>query len=58
MDDVEYYSSEWYLFEAVYPRFRRDRVLGAFDVFSVIAWKATRAKSIAAKELSDADPLR
>jgi hypothetical protein len=53
--DVEreliYYDLEQYLFETVGPRFHLEGSLSAFDFFSIIIWKANRAKSRVAKGL-------
>jgi hypothetical protein len=51
IDFVAYYNLEQYLFECVRPRFDQDHSLGAFDFFSIIIWKANRAKSKIAKRL-------
>jgi hypothetical protein len=48
---LRYYDLETYLFEDVARRFQEDRKLDAFDLFSIIIWKAERAKSKLAKRL-------
>ena len=46
MDYLRYYwLREDYLFSTVCPRFHRDGSLSAFDFFSIVIWKANRAKS-------------
>jgi hypothetical protein len=55
VDYVKYYSLEQYLFDVVHPRFRSDGSLSAFDFFSIIVWKANRAKSKVARRLIDKD---
>jgi hypothetical protein len=52
VDDLQYlryYDLETYLFEEVHNRFRSERSLSAFDFFSIVIWKANRAKSRIAK---------
>jgi len=44
-DYLEYYDLERYLFENVHQRFHLEHSLGAFDFFSIVIWKANRAKS-------------
>lgn len=51
MDYSRYYDLESYLFQEVSPRFAEGGVLEAFDFFSIIAWKANRAKSAVARRL-------
>jgi hypothetical protein len=48
---LTYYNIETYLFKHVGPRFRENGVLSAFDFFSIVIWKANRAKSKIAKRL-------
>ena len=48
---IRYYDLEDYLFEDVSARFRSDGEIGAFDFFSIVIWKANRAKSMTAKRL-------
>jgi hypothetical protein len=50
-DFLRYYDLETYLFEDVARRFQKDGKLDAFDLFSIIIWKAERAKSRLAKRL-------
>lgn len=50
-DFVLYYSLERYLFEDVHRRFRTEHSIGAFDLFSIVIWKANRAKSRIAQRL-------
>ncbi len=50
-DYLRYYNLEAYLFEDVRQRFFRDGKLDAFDLFSIIIWKANRSKSILARRL-------
>lgn len=49
--DLRYYDLERYLFEDVRSGFHRDGYLSAFDFFSIVIWKANRAKSKIAKRL-------
>lgn len=51
-DYLKYYDLEAYLFEDVRQRFHKEGKLGAFDLFSVIIWKANRAKSKLAQRLA------
>lgn len=48
---LQYYHLEQYLFEEVRPRFHAQHSLGAFDFFSIVVWKANRAKSKIARML-------
>lgn len=48
---VEYYHRERYLFEVVNHRFHIEHSIGAFHFFSIVVWKANRAKSKVAKNL-------
>lgn len=48
---LEYYDLEGYLFGIVRRRFHTKHSIGAFDFFSIIIWKANRAKSKVAKRL-------
>jgi hypothetical protein len=50
-DYLRYYNLEAYLFEDVRQRFFRDGKLDAFDLFSIIIWKANRSKSKLARRL-------
>src|SRR6267378_600828 len=45
------YNEERVLFEVVGPRFQRQGWLGAYDLFSIIRWKANRAISKVARAL-------
>ena len=51
MDYLKYYDLERYLFEDVSKRFRKEGSIGAFDFFSIVVWKANRAKSQIARKL-------
>lgn len=51
LDSLRYYDQEAYLFEDVHKRFQADGVLSAFDFFSIVIWKANRAKSKVAHRL-------
>jgi hypothetical protein len=55
-DPLRFYDLERYLFEDVHGRFHADGSLGAFDFFSIVIWKANRAKSTIAKRLRRMDP--
>ena len=50
-DYLKYFDRETYLFKDVHDRFHHDHSLGAFDFFSIIIWKANRAKSRMADKL-------
>jgi len=50
-DYLRYFDREHYLFEEVHERFEKERSLGAFDFFSIVIWKANRAKSKIARKL-------
>ena len=50
-ENLRYYDLETYLFRDVHDRFEADRRLNAFDLFSIIIWKANRAKSKLAHRL-------
>jgi hypothetical protein len=50
-DYLSYYDLEQYLFEQVGPRFHSEHSIGAFDFFSIVIWKANRAKSKIAERL-------
>jgi len=50
-DYLLYYDDERYLFETVRERFRSSGRLDAFDLFSIIIWKANRAKTKIARRL-------
>jgi hypothetical protein len=51
IDHLRYFDREHYLFEDVHSRFLADHSLGAFDFFSIVIWKANRAKSKIARRL-------
>jgi hypothetical protein len=51
VDGLRYYDLDAYLFEDVHKRFWADGSIGAFDFFSIVVWKANRAKSRIAKRL-------
>jgi hypothetical protein len=50
---LKYYDLEQYLFEDVRAAFHRDGYLSAFDFFSIVIWKANRAKSKVAERLTN-----
>jgi hypothetical protein len=50
-DYLRYYNLEHYVFEDVHQRFHREGKLDAFDLFSIIIWKANRSKSQLARRL-------
>ena len=58
MDYLKYYNLEQYLFEDVHQRFHSEHSLGAFDFFSIVIWKANRAKSKIALKLLAYGPER
>lgn len=49
--DLQYYDLESYLFATVHERFHREGKLDAFDLMSIVIWKAERAKSRIANRL-------
>ncbi len=51
VDGLRYYDLDAYLFEDVHSRFQKEGKLCAFDFFSIVIWKANRAKSKVAKRL-------
>ncbi len=51
VDYFLYYDLETYLFDTVHRRFHQEKKLDAFDLFSIIIWKAERAKSRLAHRL-------
>jgi len=51
IDYLRYFDREQYLFEDVQKHFQKEHSLGAFDFFSIIIWKANRAKSLVARRL-------
>src|SRR4051812_18770519 len=52
---VRYYNLESYLLTEVRNRFNSEGSIGAFDFFSIVIWKANRAKSRIAKRLLRVD---
>jgi hypothetical protein len=56
IDPIEYYHLERFLFERVRLRFQSEGSIGAFDFFSIVIWKANRAKSMVAKRLKHGSP--
>ena len=55
IDYVRYYDVETYLFSDVHRRFHARGYLTAFDFFTIVIWKANRAKSkVAARLLAQA----
>jgi hypothetical protein len=50
-DYLRYFDREHFLFEDVHRRFQKEHSLGAFDFFSIVIWKANRAKSLVARRL-------
>jgi hypothetical protein len=51
-DYLKYYDLEKYLFEDVRQRFHKEGKLDAFDLFSIVIWKANRSKSRLAHRLA------
>lgn len=51
VDYLKYFDREHYLFDEVCSRFHAEHSLGAFDFFSIVIWKANRAKSKIARRL-------
>jgi len=51
IDYRKYYHREQYLFDEVRGRFEKAKTLSAFDFFSIVIWKANRAKSKVAERL-------
>lgn len=51
IDFLQYYDLERYLFDVVSARYAKSRTLNAFDFFSIVIWKANRAKSKVADRL-------
>lgn len=54
-DNLAYYDLERYLFDVVGPRFRAAGSLGAFDLISIVIWKANRAKTRFVRRLMKQD---
>jgi hypothetical protein len=52
-DYGRYYDLEGYLFSTVRERFNVTHRLDAFDLFSIVIWKANRAKTYVARRLLD-----
>jgi hypothetical protein len=50
-DYLQYFNREHYLFDIVNRRFHQQHFLSAFDFFSIVIWKANRAKSKVAHRL-------
>jgi hypothetical protein len=50
-DEHLFCNLEDYLSQRVRPRFHKDGAINAFDFFSIVVWKANRAKSHTAKRL-------
>lgn len=50
-DYVQYYDLESYLFNVVSTRYSQSKTLSAFDFFSIVIWKANRAKTLIARRL-------
>jgi hypothetical protein len=57
-DPLRYYDLESYLTNEVHRRFELDHSLNAFDFFSIVVWKANRAKSRIAQRLRKVDSKR
>ncbi|MBL0171538.1 MAG: hypothetical protein IPP90_12540 [Gemmatimonadaceae bacterium] len=55
LDYVRYYNLEEYLQSDVNRHFAADGSIGAFDFFSIIIWKANRAKTQIARKLQRMD---
>lgn len=51
-DYLRYYDLEKYLFEDIHRRFHSEGKLDAFDLFSIIIWKANRSKSKLGRRLA------
>lgn len=56
LDYLRFYDLESYVFEDVRQQFHEDGSIGAFDFFSIVVWKANRAKSRIARRLLQRDP--
>jgi hypothetical protein len=54
-DPLSYYALESYLLGDVRKHFEDDGSIGAFDFFSIVIWKANRAKSRIAERLRSMD---
>jgi len=57
VDPSRYYDLEGYLLGEVRARFHAQGFLSAFDFFSIVIWKANRAKSHIARRLRKVDQL-
>jgi len=57
-DPLQYYDLEGYLLGEVRRRLQSEKSIGAFDFFSIVIWKANRAKSRIAKRLRVRDPQK
>ena len=55
-EPLRYYDLESYPFVDVHETFHLEGSIGAFDFFSIVIWKANRAKSKIAKRLQKMDP--
>ena len=55
VDPLRYYNLEEYLLIDVGRHFAADRSIGAFDFFSIVIWKANRAKTYIARRLRRMD---
>ena len=55
-EPLRYYDLEGYLFVDVHETFHMEGSIGAFDFFSIVIWKANRAKSKIARRLQKMDP--
>lgn len=49
--ELQYYDLEGYLLDVVRPRFQAGKTITAFDFFSIVIWKANRAKTKIAQRL-------
>lgn len=58
IDPLRYYNLEDYLLTDVRRHFEADGSLGAFDFFSIVVWKANRAKTHIARRLRRMDPSK
>ena len=56
VDPLRYYDLEGYLLGEVQGRFRSQGYISAFEFFSIVIWKANRAKSHIARRLIKVDP--
>ena len=55
-DYIKYFFLEDYLFDEVNSQFHSDHSISAFDFFSIVIWKANRAKSKIVLKLLTNDP--